>query len=326
MESTVLSRQALVDEPVYASGLSENWQLFGRKPFLIRHNLANSDLFKLPRLREVGRELLKRERSGSAKEAAVALPFWKDSAANARLLSKEDQFEKAMDELEADTWGSPCKLTALSEVDPAYDAVLRRAIAQLAEELKIPFDDITWSMITVFITAPNVTTPFHSDWEENFLLQIQGEKDVRLYDRADTNVFPQTAFEELCKGNPIPAPFKEEFRDQGTVFHLEPGVGVHHPVNAPHLVVNGNAVSVSVTTVFCTRELDDISRVHQANLFLRALGLRPDFPDLSTRRDRLKADFFRYISGPRDCEQALSRGYRRLTYPARAARNALARA
>jgi hypothetical protein len=326
MESITLNHQASTDEPVFAAGLRENKHIFGRKPFLVRHNLSQTDLFRLPRLREVGRELLKRERSGRAIEAAVSLPLWKESTASAGLLSKEDQFEKALDELEAGTLASACKLTALSEVDPAYDAVLRRAIGQLAAELGVPFDDITWSMITVFITAPNLPTRFHSDWEQNFLLQVQGEKDVHLYDRNDLIVFPQDAFEELCKGNPAPAPYREEFKDRGTVFHIEPGVGVHHPVNAPHSVVNGNAVSISVTTVFCTKELDDISRVHQANLFLRSVGFRPPFPDLSTRRDRIKAGLFRQISGPRDCEKALSRGYRRLTYPARVVRDILRRA
>ena len=325
MESTTLNHQASTNEPVFAGGLRENKHLFGYKPFLVQHNLSRSGLFRLPRLREVGRELLKRERSGRALEAAVSLPSWKESTAGARL-SKEDQFEKALDELDSGTLASSCKLTALSEVDPAYDAVLRDAIGQLAAELGVPFDDITWSMITVFITAPNVLTRFHSDWEQNFLLQVQGEKDVHLYDRNDLIVFPQVAFEELCKGNPAPAPYREEFKDRGTVFRIEPGIGVHHPVNAPHSVANGNFVSISVTVVFCTKELDDISRVHQANLFLRSVGFRPPFPDLSTRRDRIKASLFRGISGPRDCEKALCRGYRRLTYPARMLRDILRRA
>ncbi|WP_139223502.1 hypothetical protein [Methylocapsa palsarum] len=275
----------------------------------------------MPRLREAARAILAREESGFAKDAELSLPRWKPAYAETQRLSKAQKLEKMFDELEAGTLTAACKISALNEVDPAYDAVLRSAVRQFAGDAGIRLEDVTWSILTVFITAPRLPTPFHGDFEQNFLLQIQGEKEVRLYDRENRRFFPQDAIEGLCKGDPLAAPFDEAFSDMGTLFHIKPGVGVHHPLAAPHSVTNGDSVSISVAIAFCTKEIDDLSRVHQANLFLRSVGLRPPFPDLSTRRDRMKAAFFRVISGPRDSCSALSRGYARLTWPARFVRD-----
>lgn len=314
------SRGSLAKQPVFASGLREHAEQFGAAPFLMRHNLAASELFELPRLREIGRALLARERSGRAKDAEVSLPEWRPVSAKARSLSKAEQFEKAFDEIEADSLHSGCKLSGLNEVDPAYDAVMRKGVRQISKETDVPLDEISWSILTVFISAPRILTPYHADYNQNCLLQVRGEKLIRMYESDDRNFIPQNAIEGLCKGYPLAAPYRDEFEDQGTVFRLEPGVGIHIPVTAPHSLVNGDDVSISVAIAFCTRKMDDIAHVHQANLFLRAAGLRPPFPDLSRRGDQLKAGFFRTISGPRDSYPALARGYRRLVSPARAVR------
>lgn len=321
MESLSLIGRPLTAEPVFPSDLKEHAEDFGRKPFLLRHNLANCDLFELPRLKEAGRALL--DRPWPAQDGHVSLPEWKPASAKAKLLSREDQLAKAFDELESDSFASPFKLSAINTADPAYDAFMRRGVQEIAEQVGILQEEITWSILTIFISPSRSVTPFHGDYDQNCLLQVRGEKDVRIYDPADRTFFPQDALEELCKGNPVAARYRDEFKNQGAVFHLEPGLGIHHPITAPHSVINGNYVSVSVAIAFCTKEADEISRVHQANLFLRSAGFKPPFPDLSRRIDRFKADFFRRISGPRDSCSALSRGYSRLTWPARRLRDAL---
>jgi hypothetical protein len=182
---SLVDQQTASGGRVFDDAARLNAQQIGRKPFLLKHNLAENDLFRLPRLREAARAILAREESGFAKDAELSLPGWKPALAEAQKLSKAQKLEKMFDELEAGTLVSACKISALNEVDPAYDAILRAAIAQLAGDAGIRLEDITWSILTVFITAPNLLTPFHGDFEQNFLLQIQGEKDVRLYDQED---------------------------------------------------------------------------------------------------------------------------------------------
>ena len=85
------------------------------------------------------------------------------------------------------------------------------------------------------------------------------------------------------------ARYKPNLQERGAVFHLTPGVAVHHPPLAPHLVRNGDRVSVSVSIGFCTRTLDRRAKVYQFNSLMRRAGLRPARPGQSSLRDRMKA-------------------------------------
>lgn len=75
------------------------------------------------------------------------------------------------------------KLSSLEELDRDYDHILRKTIGEIedltGQRLR---HDIGWSGITVFVASPNMVTSYHFDNETNFLFQIRGEKDVRLFD------------------------------------------------------------------------------------------------------------------------------------------------
>ena len=45
-------------------------------------------------------------------------------------------------------------------------------------------------------------------------------------------------------GDGSKAHYREEFSGRETVFHLDPGLAVHHPSLAPHWVKNGDNVSI----------------------------------------------------------------------------------
>jgi len=45
----------------------------------------------------------------------------------------------------------------------------------------------------VIVSAPGAVTPYHNDHEQNILFQIQGGKDVYLYDQSDCSILPQVA-------------------------------------------------------------------------------------------------------------------------------------
>jgi len=60
------------------------------------------------------------------------------------------------------------------------------------------------------------------------------------------------------------------------VFELEPGLGVHHPFIAPHLVTTGKQLSISLAITFRTRRSDVWTDAHCFNHRLRRrLGVAP---------------------------------------------------
>jgi hypothetical protein len=173
------------------------------------------------------------------------------------------------------------------------------------------------------MASPGVVTPYHIDHESNFLLQVEGEKDVCLFDQDDRDVLSDTEIEKFYAGDAEAARYKPNLQDRGALFHLIPGSAVHHPPLAPHLVRNGDSVSVSVSIGFCTRTLDRRAKVYQVNSLMRRAGLRPAAPGQSNLRDRIKAAGLEMAtsSNATSREDILFSGFRRLTTPLRLVKN-----
>jgi hypothetical protein len=216
---------------------------------------------------------------------------------------------------EGNTW---LKITRANEADPEYAEVLRQIILDLADLTgRDLVSEITWSSLTIFMASPGIVTPYHIDHESNFLLQVQGEKDVYLFDQEDQEVLPDTEIENFYTGDAQAARFKPNLLERGAVFHLTPGSAVHHPPLAPHLVRNGDGVSISVSIGFCTRTLDRRAKVYQFNSLMRRAGLRPARPGNSNFRDRMKAAGLEMATSSNAVarEDIMFSGFRRVTSP-----------
>ena len=72
----------------------------------------------------------------------------------------------------------------------------------------------------------------------------------------------------------LSATYKPEYESRALVFHLQPGTGVHSPVNTPHWLQNGNNVSVSLNINFQFHE-SEWENLFKANYYLRKAGFRP---------------------------------------------------
>lgn len=323
--------------PVLAEDIARSSESFGRRPFLLKHNLASSDLFQLPRLEVLARTIHAAKNAGRNKDAQLRpMKFAPtDGPRGAEWNRKfsldfsecewDAQFGQFFSEIASETSRSWLMLSSANEVDPAYDEVIQQAITEVAFHFGQPLNEITWYGLSIVVTSPGVVTPYHNDHEQNFLLQIRGGKDVWLYDQEDSLVLPQETIENFYSGNVVAARYREELEGHGTIYHIEPGVGVHIPLLAPHSLKIGNELSISVSIAFDTRSMDDLGHVHQANWFLRGMGFKPPRPDLSRSADRLKAGLFRCLSGPRDSHAALFRGPARIKWPAKCAKDVLAR-
>jgi hypothetical protein len=277
---------------------------------------VGSGIFSLSRLSRVAERMLTR---GDLKKF-VALGG-KFSLANAKFsaMPEQERLVETIRHLEdANVW---LKLTSADTADSDFQNVMQEALREIEQLSGLPLrKEITWAGMTMFLASPRVITPFHIDHESNFLFQIQGEKDVSLFDPSDRTLVPVDQIERFYAGDCEAAQFREEMQNRGQMFHLVPGTAVHQPPLAPHWVQNGDNVSVSVSIGFCLRSLDRRARVHQVNHFLRRFGLPPTPPDQSRIRDAVKMAGIGMISkwNPSTREEILFSGVSRLVAPPRA--------
>ena len=290
-------------------------QGYNQHSFAFEHRLAGHPLFAIPRLADTAQAIIDRGDGGGfvvfdAKAFATASGFG--------MPSRRDRLAETVRRLaEGGSW---LKLVSVNETDPAYAEVLQQVIRDVSELTGRDLAaEITWSGLTVFMTSPNATTPYHIDHEPNFLLQVHGEKDICLFDQNDREVLSEANIEQFYCGDPQAAQYNPDLQSRGIMYRLVPGRAVHHPPLAPHWVKNGDNVSVSVSVSFCTRSLDHRAKVYQANRLLRSIGLRPARPGQSPLRDRLKAAGLEIATKPHAVsrEDILFSGFRRLTSPLR---------
>ena len=254
---------------------------FNLRPFMLTHELAGHPLFALPRLVELARDTAASRSSDLYYDAGVT-----------------DLNEK---------WGtSPCALPVdetirriesagafiilkRAEHDPAYANLLNDCMADL---LSVSGSKLEKKMrrreVIIFITSPNRVTTYHIDSETNFLLQVHGRKQINIFSKYDREVLPEEEVERFWAVDTNAAVYKPEFQNRAKVLTLEPGNGVHIPVNAPHWLKNGNNISVSVSINYHSFNRE-YSHLYCLNYFLRKkFGMTPTPPFKAAHLDALK--------------------------------------
>ena len=304
---------------VFAADAESFRRDFNQRSFAFDHHLADHPLFTILRLADTAQAILDRDNAGGF-VVFDAKAFATDSGFG--MPSRRDRLADTVRRLaEGSSW---LKLVSVNEADPAYAEVLQKVIHDVSELTGRDLAaEITWSGLTVFMTSPNATTPYHIDHEPNFLMQVHGEKDICLFDQNDREVLSEADIERFYCGDPQAAHYNPDLQSRGVMYRLVPGRAVHHPPLAPHWVKNGDNVSVSVSVSFCTRSLDHRAKVYQANRLLRSIGLQPARPGQSPLRDRLKAAGLEIATKPHAVsrEDILFSGFRRLTSPLRLAKH-----
>lgn len=147
----------------------------------------------------------------------------------------------------------------------------------------------------IFISAPNATTPSHTDPEHNFLLQIRGLKQMVVGQFPDDST-RQLEIENLSSGghrNIDWTPVSPE------TFDLQPGDGVYVYPHAPHLVRNGPHPSISLSITWRTPVTERNRRASAVNHWLRRLRFDPAAPGERPRVDASKAEALRLLTQAR---------------------------
>lgn len=176
-----------------------------------------------------------------------------------------------------------------------YDQNFRDLLYALFDQVKAQLrrcgycNEVVRLELSIFISAPWATTPFHFDPEVNFFTQIEGEKIYHLY---EPSALGEDEVEPLYVRATVDIGQVDLGRRDASgehVFRLRPGTGVHQPQDSPHWVETIGSRSVSYTFVYETREAHNRARVRAFNYYLRRLHIEPMRPGLSSARDAMKA-------------------------------------
>lgn len=172
--------------------------------------------------------------------------------------------------------------------DPEYNELLQQCLTEVKKLTgrKIDEDQKSQEAI-IFYSSPNRNTAYHIDRECNFLMQVQGKKQMNVFDRNDRDVTPETELESFWSKDNNAGKYKAEFQDRAYVFEMRPGTGVHIPVNSPHWLRTYDEVSLSLSISYQYKD-SKRKHVYQANYYLRKMGINPTPPGRSALLDNTK--------------------------------------
>ena len=256
---------------------------YNRLPYLVEHRLAEHPRFSLDQLFALCRRLPEEQ----VKYRFGVVPGNTHFDSSFERYRKELTLDDAIDRLEEK---QAYIVIYNPERDPDYQPVIEGLLGEIAAQTEKLDPGINWYSTYIFISAHDSVTPYHMDREMNFLFQIRGTKTARLWDPFDDEVMTPTqkdllfAATDACR-----PPYREAFLAKAMMFELKPGLGVHHPFIAPHLVRTGPQLSISFALTFRTRQSDIWTAAHRFNHHLRSLGLRPRSVRRSALLDRTKA-------------------------------------
>ena len=188
-----------------------------------------------------------------------------------------------------DTSASWVVLKRIEQV-PAYAALLRDALAELAAIVTRRTGAMHQLEGFVFISSPGSVTPFHFDPEHNILLQLRGQKTMTVFPGGDERLLSAEAQEAFHLGqHHRNLPWREDFAALGEAVALVPGEAIHVPVKTPHWVQNGPVPSISLSITWRSEWSYAEADARAFNRMLRGVGLRPARPGAFPARNVGKA-------------------------------------
>jgi hypothetical protein len=264
---------------------------FNVQACFVRHRLTDHPLLTIPSFLELAKKLPSRYvRINSGNVPVDATP----DQIPGNGLSMEDSFNRIE---ETDTRIMLKKI----ELVPEYRDLLHTCLAEI-EAFNHPATRGIWAREGyVFISAPNQITPYHMDPEINFLLQIRGGKTFYVLPGQDRSILSEQDIELFYAGLHHSLPFKDDKKSLATPFAMNPGDGVHIPVNHPHWVTTDNEVTISFALTLQTAGTKRRGAIYAINHAMRRLGLKPTPFGQSPTRDFLKYQGFRLWNGLASC-------------------------
>ena len=235
------------------------------RPFRLTHDLAGHPLLRIDALIDLARRLPPSQLQYNAGELD---PFFDRRQVPSNGLTPE----ATLREIER------CKSWMVIkhvQTDPAYRALIDEVLDEVEDVFGHRIPDMHQREGYVFVTSPGSVTPLHMDPAHNVLWQIEGHKTMTLWPPNSQTYLPDPFLEAFYTSRAHGTLQIERIEEPGEAWTLEPGQGLHVPLEAPHFVRNGEAVSISFSTTWRSAWSHRKMSVHQFNARVRRLGLRP---------------------------------------------------
>lgn len=281
-------------------------QGFLKRPFMLKHGLANNPLFALPRLVELAQSLPRdRIEYNSGKVAVGAKPedVPKIDRPAAEVIASIET---------ANAW----MVIKFVNEDKEYLTLLESFVEAANLAAGMPRGSYSDLQGFIFISSANATTPFHIDAEENILIQIHGDKFVHTFDNSDRKLVSEEAM-EISPSKHRNQHYESWYETRATRHVLKPGDAVHMPYMVPHWVSTGDSYSISMAMTWKTPEVLRFNKIRLMNGTLRRFGLPQQPPGASPLRDAAKVfihDCMRAVIDPLRKSEGMRRILRALIY------------
>ena len=280
---------------------------FPLKPFAIHHKLSGHPLLTLPRIAQLASELPRDLIEYNSGDAAISQDPDKVKGIDLDPVEIVNRIQTA---------GAWMVLKRI-ENSPEYRALLEDALTSVARARGFKnVRDAGFEQIEgfLFVSSPNSTTPFHMDAEDNFFVQIHGEKFFRVYDNRDGSIADEAQVEHsTVKHRNVK--YNESFKSRGIEFHLFDGDGCYVPYQWPHWVRTAGSYSISMAITWKTKEVRRLNDLHRFNSMLRGLGLPQAAPGTRPALDHIKLATYRSMAAavqPLRSSEAMRRIIRRI--------------
>jgi hypothetical protein len=263
---------------------------FNRLPYEFAHSLAGSPLFELSHLVDLAEKVATR----TTPHLAGGDVYFNDGLIEAGEKPRLPGLPRttAVDLIRQIDTAQAWIILKHVEREPAYRDVLENCIRDILElsgrEL---LRKIKWFEAILFITSPNRITEYHLDREVSWILQLTGDKEIHLFNRADKDIVPDEELEVYWTADNRGARYKPEYEPRAMVYQMQPGTGVHVPINSPHWLKNKNNISVTLNVNFQFHD-QHWANLYRANYYLRRAGITPHPPGDHPVADRLKSVAF----------------------------------
>jgi hypothetical protein len=166
------------------------------------------------------------------------------------------------------------------EVIPAYRQLLEEALGGVARARGFSsLKDADMSDIQgfIFVSSANAVTPFHFDAEDNFFVQIHGDKAFHIFNNEDRALVSEESY-EISPAKHRNMPYREDFEERAQIFEMKAGDGMFVPYLWPHWVRTGSSYSISMAITWKTKKVIRNNLLLTANAMLRSIGFAQPKP------------------------------------------------
>ncbi len=262
---------------------------YNRCPFQFAHGLTGHELFELPSLLALSRRVADQRDTYWSNGKPRLDDRWERNSEGR--LSLEDTVTGIAD-------NNSMVILKHAEQDAVYAPLLRAFLARVVDLAgDVMRQDVVVGEVLILLSSPDRLTPYHMDAEVNYLVQVTGNKTVRVYNQGDRELVTHHERERYFAGDYNSAPYREAKLDEAAVFELTAGTGVHIPVFAPHWVQNHDNVSVALSVNYELRSVKRLERIYHTNRLLRRAKLHPAAPGASGWQDGAKLLLSRAATG-----------------------------